>query len=155
MKDEPIFEVFSNSKKKHYKIYESGRIEGFPKGMIINNGILPRIHQMDAMIRTLQGEKMKDCCKKWKEASIIQVKKDTEAASHTDWVMRKELIECPQCGSSLEEKIREFKILKEGIDVDVKINNPNVSQVFLVGWFGKTKPKQESKECGGVFWSMG
>ena len=53
---EPIFEVFSMDKKHHYKIYENGRIEGFPKGMVIFNRIIPKVHQLQGKIKMLEKE---------------------------------------------------------------------------------------------------
>ncbi len=76
----------------------------------------------------------KTCCKKWKEANIIEVKKDTDILSHTDWVFPEDLVECPECGSSLEDSQYSKQHLAEAEEE----NRP------IVG-INKIKPKQESK----------
>jgi len=43
---EPIFEVIDGD--KHYKIYENGRIEGFPSGCTVINGIPIKIAEICA-----------------------------------------------------------------------------------------------------------
>jgi len=44
----PIFEVMNKDLSQHFKIYENGRIEGFPEGMLIINRIYPLLNKLRA-----------------------------------------------------------------------------------------------------------
>jgi len=52
--DNPIFEVYDPKEKKSYKIYEDGRIEGFPDGVYVLNRITPILNKYRSYIEVLK-----------------------------------------------------------------------------------------------------